>query len=165
MCQRFEPFASGVTEASAIDDGELHSQQVEQNAHTDLRDFLARAFVYGRDRNKCCFFLFPCNVDPGLINPCLLTWGCTPAYFLWGCFSLVLVGIYHCWRGTPHRNKLGFVNPGSRLLWMESRSSWKWISPYEWDEPTNLCRTLWMFFREVIHEAVVLLEMQTGRVQ
>ena len=32
------------------------------------------------------------TVDPGLIHPCLL---------IWGCFSMVLVGIYHFWRGTP----------------------------------------------------------------
>ena len=45
------------------------------------------------------------NVDPGLINPCLLIWGCPR--FWWG---FITFGGEH-----PHINKQGLIHPGSTL--------------------------------------------------
>ena len=56
----------------------------------------------GLDQKEC-----PWRMYPGLINPGSLIWGCSPP---------VLVGIYHFWRGHPHINKPGVINPGSTLV-------------------------------------------------
>ena len=45
------------------------------------------------------------NFDPGLINPCLLIWGCSP--------PTVMIPTTN--QGHPHINKQGFINPGSTL--------------------------------------------------
>ena len=58
----------------------------------------------------------PCNVDPGLLNPGLLIWGCPR--FWWG---LITFGGEH-----PHSNIPGFINPGSTL------SGFPWCLGLEW---------------------------------
>ena len=58
------------------------------------------------------------NVDPGLINPCLLIWGCP-----WFVVGIITVGGEH-----PHINKKGFINPGSTLFGICVRqSSGGWV--------------------------------------
>ena len=46
------------------------------------------------------------NVDPGLINPCFVIWGCP-----WFVLGIITFGGEH-----PHINKQGFINPGSTLV-------------------------------------------------
>ena len=53
------------------------------------------------------FFVSPiANVDPGLINPCLFIWGCSPPKVLIPTKTRI---------GHPHINKQGLINLGSAL--------------------------------------------------